>query len=1235
MASDDNRAVKKLAEEIVKAINLTVDKNNRSYVNNQINSVVRNTPAAASGGGGTFPGSINASQVKGLYNAVAGYIVNADAAAAGGDQVAAQIINTLNGIAQVQLSSATIDVAQIQHLYASYGEFINLVAEKATIQDVDVEKIRAEIADMGLANIGEADIDYAQIKDLTAGTAIIHEGVGGKLYIDRLAVTDANIVSLTTGELMLKNSDGQFVRLVVDEYGNVSGEVVEFEGDDILTGGSVSGDKLVENTITARELNVSQIFADQALVRAIKAANIDVDSLFASEGFITRLYTNTIQSPNAGTDIDISGNSQITLLNSRISLLVEDDSTSSEIRLTPGMIRAVSDVINVQASTIDLSANESIDIRARQVLEEELGYSIEIRSTSDVLSDLVVSATLTAVLYKGNKDITASTGASKFSWKRVSADAAGDTAWNNQHTGMKSVTITNADVLYGVTFQCIYTDNDTALAVGSKSILDISDNRTLDVSIGSNYPLVQMYDGNNDTYSPDWTQADLILTPSVIESGHEVVLSDSNLSINWYRKKSDGSRGPLASGESVINKTLHVSANVLLSISSGQIIYIVDASYTYSDGTVISSTNTIGFSLVKNGMDGGTGRSAVVLTLYAPYGTVFTNSEGTLTIQAAAYDGAEQIAPQDASFQWARFNAGQWTPITGETSDSLVVNGNDVTGVASYKCTMGYGGESYSGVVSLTDKTDNYQAVIESTGGTIFKNGVGNSTLTCRLFQNSNEQDTSGARFTYWWYKLDKDGNREDWNQYDSLGNIENDKVARRVGKSIQVVKDDIENKNTIICEVIDQTITVAADRLKTSGLITIIDMNDPIMSGTEPEADQVEIDTLWIDTSVTPNVLKRWNGAEWVIVSNVDEDEIEQQIHTVETTLEARISEINGEISLLATKEEVERVDDKVTANSEEIAEINVRYDDISLIVSKKSTNFRQVAEPDNPQVGDIWVQPVDTGEFIGTERQYQALGNVGDIAPTFAMDENGSLLYMYEDGVQPEDQSELKVDEDGDLAINTEYGDYTIINDRWNGRPTWKEIRGESIAMLDVSVNGIRGVVSSLEGDVSVLQQNADSVYVAVYGEDEQQATEVHFSPLALEAMAEDINLSANNTVRISAGEQIDSEAIKDIDLKSNKEFEFVMDEATKSNMWFEFSDEGLKTRRPEYIDDQGVVHLQSKWYTLVADDGFYIKNIDIEEPVGAFRRDTFEPRSMRLGNIITRTTAKGGWSWLVVKE
>lgn len=196
-------------------------------------------------------------------------------------------------ITAANIEKANIDWANIKNLTAEIAKIAKAQITKANIEEANIDwaeikNLTAAIADIASANIGTAKIDWAKIYDLTADTAIITEGVGGKLYIARLAVTEANMTSLTVGELMVKAADGSFKRLTVGADGNVSAETVQVEGDNVANA-TIPGGKLIENTITARELNVESIFADKALIRAIKAANIDVSDLFAAEATISAL----------------------------------------------------------------------------------------------------------------------------------------------------------------------------------------------------------------------------------------------------------------------------------------------------------------------------------------------------------------------------------------------------------------------------------------------------------------------------------------------------------------------------------------------------------------------------------------------------------------------------------------------------------------------------------------------------------------------------------------------------------------------------------------------------------------------------------------------------------------------------------------------------------------------------------------------------------------------------------
>ena len=66
----------------------------------------------------------------------------------------------------------------------------------------------------------------------------------------------------------------------------------------------------------------------------------------------------------------------------------------------------------------------------------------------------------------------------------------------------------------------------------------------------------------------------------------------------------------------------------------------------------------------------------------------------------------------------------------------------------------------------------------------------------------------------------------------------------------------------------------------------TVVDLNDPIISGTAPAAPVA--DMLWLDTSQTPAVLKRWTGAAWEAVNETQVGGVNLIIGSAQYTLTA-----------------------------------------------------------------------------------------------------------------------------------------------------------------------------------------------------------------------------------------------------------------------------------------------------------------------------------------------------------
>ena len=111
--------------------------------------------------------------------------------------------------------------------------------------------------------------------------------------------------------------------------------------------------------------------------------------------------------------------------------------------------------------SLDLTSNVGINQRVEAIytdMDTLIGYRLEVVSTADVLSAAVKNTTLTARVWHGSEDVTASIPAARFRWIRTTEDATADQLWNASHAGVKSIQLSVTDVLYSATYQCELSD---------------------------------------------------------------------------------------------------------------------------------------------------------------------------------------------------------------------------------------------------------------------------------------------------------------------------------------------------------------------------------------------------------------------------------------------------------------------------------------------------------------------------------------------------------------------------------------------------------------------------------------------------------------------------------------------------------------------------------------------------------------------------------------------------------
>lgn len=142
-------------------------------------------------------------------------------------------------------------------------------------------------------------------------------------------------------------------------------------------------------------------------------------------------------------------------------------------------------------------------------------------------------------------------------------------------------------------------------AYGSITIVDIGDLGELSVTPQSNQPIMVIYDPDSNSYSPNWGDSNLVLTP-VVYYGAQCLLDRTStskptgLNISWQKQEGSGDPQPISSGIGTDGK-LTINTNPFNPSSISLITYLVSVSYTEpNSGVILNASGQITFSLVQN-----------------------------------------------------------------------------------------------------------------------------------------------------------------------------------------------------------------------------------------------------------------------------------------------------------------------------------------------------------------------------------------------------------------------------------------------------------------------------------------------------------------------------------------------------------------------------------------------------------------------------------------------------------
>ena len=144
----------------------------------------------------------------------------------------------------------------------------------------------------------------------------------------------------------------------------------------------------------------------------------------------------------------------------------------------------------------------------------------------------------------------------------------------------------------------------------SVTFLDTTDDRKLEAYIASTLPTTQIFNANNNTYTPDWSTDNLQLTADVFLDSKEVT-SDTQTIIVWYEKIGTGAKTQISTGASLTISTNKMSGDVSI------ITYICEAEYQG-----IKAQSQITFNRSDTGLNGTNGADGTSVTILGSYDTL-------------------------------------------------------------------------------------------------------------------------------------------------------------------------------------------------------------------------------------------------------------------------------------------------------------------------------------------------------------------------------------------------------------------------------------------------------------------------------------------------------------------------------------------------------------------------------------------------------------------------------------
>ena len=304
-----------------------------------------------------------------------------------------ELYAALADIILLRAEQITAGSIETDKLAAQYAEIISLLVESINAENIQTDRLGAVLGEFVTLYASVGEFDFATIQNLVAQALSLQQGAMDTVYIKNLAVTSANLLSATLGNLVIKGDDGKYYRVFVGADGSIRTEETTVSSGEIIAGQTTAGQQIVETNMNVGSLNATNLQASSAVINQILTTALTAEKITAADALIASatiptLYATTIKA--IGDTLDLSANQSIKAIVGNKNDIFRSEDAPAE---------ASSNAIWVQPSTgyIYQLAGDADDLPEFYLdsdgvihyayLEEQKQYALELDDNGDLLVD--------------------------------------------------------------------------------------------------------------------------------------------------------------------------------------------------------------------------------------------------------------------------------------------------------------------------------------------------------------------------------------------------------------------------------------------------------------------------------------------------------------------------------------------------------------------------------------------------------------------------------------------------------------------------------------------------------------------------------------------------------------------------------------------------------------------------------------------------------------------------------